>query len=398
MIREIHRGPQWKSLKLRRLYEPILDSARCAWNEIELATVPGERSSTLVYLAPSEIPAATRDADLAGMRVVPVEYDRIRGQLRCAVTTLEAREWVEAYHAQDDDFIGRLLGYPECCRDAFAATWGAGKHSTETTWSTLAGDWRANGLLRQLGIRMTPWMPCSPTCKETIAAASRYEKMAREYDIDVASIHLLLDLETTYDARHGIAFVETPVFRFSADADAGTRKLDRPGVRHPLEVKPSFVDNGFHNHTAMRDAHRVLLKAIGIVNGDVLDLGSGDGRLLSKIPGDGPRIGIERLADVVTRGRLRHPKVDLRVGLIQDAALVPVDVTLLSANRLLEMTDEAAANVRANLRTSRRVLAYAYSDNIREHGTIVELIEKAGLRQASASAGSSRVQVLEVRV
>ena len=398
MKREVYRGPQWKTLAGRRMYEPIIDSARCAWNELELATVPGERRSALVYLDATELPVATRDADRAGLHVVPIEFDRYRGQLRCAVTTMPPRTWIDTYRAEDDDLMGSLLGYPQCCREAFAATWGAGKHSTETTWPTLEGDWRANGLLRQMGVRMTPWMPCSPTCAATIAAAKRYEKLARECDIDVGSIHLLLELETTYDARNRIAFIETPLFRFSSDADSGIRKLHRPGVRRPLDVAPAFVDNGFHNHADMREAHRSLLGSIGIVNGAVMDLGAGDGTLVSKIPGDGPRTGVEKEADVVARGRLRHPKLDLRVGLIQDTGLRGVDVAILSANRLLEMTTEDAVNVRSNLRMVRRVLAYAYEDNIKEHGGIVELIKKAGLRQASASAGSSRVQVIEVRV
>jgi len=398
MKRELYRGLQWKSLALRREFEPVVESARSAWNELELASVPGERSSILVYLDATELPAATRDSNRAGMNLVPVGFDRGLGRVRCAISTEPARTWIEAYRSEDEDLIGRLLGYPECCRDAFTASWVLREdHAPEASWDTLDGPWRTNGFLRAVGVRLTPWMPCAPYCTETIRRATRYEKVARDSDIDVGSIKRLLEMELTYDAKNGIAFLETPAFRFAVDADPGTKKLSRIGVRHPVYAHPRWKDNGFTTHSWMRDAHRILLNAIGIVNGTVLDLGSGDGSLLAKIPGDGPRVGIEITAAVQARGSLRHPDLDLRVGDFQDVRTWPeeLDLVLVPLHRLAELEPSRAANILANLRTAKRIIGYAYQDNI-ERGDLVALVRKAGLRQASAIAGTSRVQVLEV--
>ncbi len=399
MIRELYRGLQWRDDQTRKMFEPVVASARNAWDEIEIASVPGERTSALIYLDPPELPTATRDAVKYGLSVVPVFFDSARRKLRCVVTSLPPKTWVDAVHAEDDRLVGQMLGYPSCCVETFERVWVAeNRHDVVAEYAGLEGLWQSNSLLRRLGIRMTPWMPCSATCAATLTAALRYEALARENDIDVDSIARVLDLALTYDSRNGIAIIDTPLFRLSCDADLGIIKMKRPGIQAPLLVAPPFVDNGFGTHSDMREAHSFLLAAIGPSPGSVLDLGAGDGTLLSKIPGGGGKIGIELRADVALRGRLRHRDVTLRIGRIQDTASWPgtFDTVLLSVNRLLEMTVEDAANVRANLRTARRVVGYAYADNVRVHGSLVELVKKAGLRQASEVAVSPRGQVLEV--
>jgi hypothetical protein len=70
-----------------------------------------------------------------------------------------------------DDFLGRLLGYPECCVKAFAERWpvAAREHQGDLAPMILDSvgphDWRLNLLGRYFGVELLPHFPCSLACE-----------------------------------------------------------------------------------------------------------------------------------------------------------------------------------------------------------------------------------------
>jgi len=179
-------------------------------------------------------------------------------------------------------------------------------------------------------------------------------------------------------------------------------EFDSPPRNHT-----TWEDNGFSNREAMDAAHATVLEAIGQV-GSALDLGCGDGALLSKIAAgrDGKWAGVECDPERVARGLKRHLGVKFVVSRMEeiDAALGyeigQYDVVLLMPGRFLEVSAEKGKKLRKTLRqtTAGRLVVYAYGDMVREHGDLIRLTLKAGLPAPSRVVVSDAAQAGEVRL
>lgn len=421
--REWMRGPQWATPEARREWEPVIASARAAWVELELVSVSaGARPSALVRLTPEEVPVATLDAARQGLMVVPLGHRD--GHTLAAVTKpSKFSAWLEAYPGCDDDAVGELLGFPACCRAHFAKTWTRGLTDTVTTITSrdpkklnsdvllVDGPPEANLLLRHLGVRLVPHLPCSPTCAATVLIGQDLAEVGAKAELDVLALYRLLDLPVTYSALHGVAVIETPHFRLWAGTDytpeevrvtrAETKTPALEGVSGAhIPAGPgstpgpatTWKDNGFGTRDAMDHAHDVVLEAVRPFSAEVnsaLDLGCGDGRLLTKIADDreGRWVGVEADEGRATRGTDRgEGNVEVLHGTIEEWAPKfglgkPFDVALLMPGRLLEMDAADADRVRAALPgLADRLVVYAYGDTLREHDGLGSLAQKAGLR------------------
>lgn len=411
MPREWVRGPQWASEQARAEWEPVLRSAQAAWSELELASVTEHlRGSALVHLAAGELVKASRDCAGQGL-VLTILGEQLGGTYRAAVHWPGplAGQWHRAWEVRDGEAIGRMLGFPACCRAFFARTWGAGSPDPTPDMATVSGPWEANTLLRWLGVRLVPHLPCSASCEATVAQARAFLEVGRRIGADVTSLEELLRLPASYSAVNGVAIVETPHFRFMAGAgrdaqlareasvDGGPPPQQRLAILHGQELvipaappawPPAWEDNGFASEAAMRAAHAVVLAALRVSGlmagrGRVLDLGAGDGSLLEAIRQAWPGsrcVGIEVDEGRAMRGIIRHPDVELRRGRIEDLqAEGQWDLVLLMPGRLLEMGQAEAYEVREVIqRGARRLVLYAYGDWI--EGGLRGLAARAGLR------------------
>lgn len=430
---EWFRGPQWSSPDARRTWEPRVKAVVTAWAKAEVSSVlTGVRSSALLTLTPEGLVDLTRQATLAGARVVPLAAAKISGAysaasartgapgLRVALAAehVDPVEWTRAWGSNDDAVIGELLGFPRCCRDFFARTWGAGLR--DTTWAQACGWENASGqavvggspecsmLLRWLGVRLVTHLPCSFECEETSRIAQQFLALlpedARQWALE------LLDAPTTWTAVNGAAEVTVGgalKFAASTDAWAKRREVVRRGSGAPLAVEPPTVweDNGFATCEAMKAAHAVVAQAAfapGLPVPRALDLGCGDGQLLNQVTTEG--YGVEMSRAVVRRGRERRPaSVTFWEGTIADrtatvAAHEPrfFDLALLMPGRLLEVTPEEATRVRAALaKTARRVVLYVYGDWLKKYGNLANLAKAAGYEVGEVHEGPG-VQAAEV--
>jgi hypothetical protein len=370
MSREWFRGPQWSSIEAREQWAPVLARAKAAWTELESLSVSAQvRPSSLVYLSPSEVVTATRDAGRAGLEVTPLAFDASTG-IRAAIHHPGLRPaWLLAWEASDDETIGKLLGFPPCCVAHFARTWVEERRTdTVLTQRTVDGPAEANVLLRQLGVRLVPHLPCSADCEPSVDLGRAIARAGEEVGVDVAALRAVLGLAVEYSALHGVAAVSTEPFRFTAGTDYTEAEVvvRRAGTSGGVVDSP-WADNGFSSPAAMERAHAVLLGVVGEA-ASALDLGCGDGSLLGRIARGRPGEwwGVEVDAGRAARGWRRNPIVNI---LTVDLARLSVDsfpagafdVAFLMPLRLVEIGPEAAERVRAGLRAwARRVVVYNY--------------------------------------
>lgn len=391
--REWSRGPVWASEAAQAEWAPVLARAQSAWTELELVSVPTLRDAALVHLDPDELPLAGRDCARGGLQL-SVLARQADGRFRAAVHHLGAAgAWHAAWDAGDDDAIGAMLGFPPCCRAFFARTWGAGSCDPTPAMATVDGPWEANILLRWLGVRLVPYLPCSGACEMTLEQARLYFEHGQRAGLDVAAIAALLRLPVSYSALNGLAIIETLHFRVMAGADAEVDvRLARRGEDVPAPAYPigSWEDNGFSSADAMEDAHAVVAAAAARAPySSALDLGCGDGALLLRLailagaPLAGGWVGLDSDETRLFRGRLRHPTLKLVHGRIEDlgrARADAFDVVLLMPGRLLEMDASDAARVRdAVSGIAARLVLYAYGDQLERFGGLAGLAHEAGL-------------------
>ena len=394
------RGPQWTSPQARAEWEPVLVAAAAAWAELEVVSVSaGVRPSALLYLTGDELVQATRDAAGQGLEITPLAWDGT--SVRAALHGPGLRgAWLEAWACGADDTIGRLLGFPDCCREHFALTWGRGLSDTVLPMATIDGPPEANVMLRHLGIRLVPHLPCSGSCEASAELGRAFAGLGGP--IDVGALLTVLALPVEYSALNGVAITTTPHFRIMSGTDwtPDERRASRggSGTPRPVAIEPSpWRDNGFATREAMEAAHDVVRRAVGEAPGHVLDLGCGDGTLLASLDPRG--YGIEADAERAARGRRRHSSLTISAGTIEalfGAWLAPFDVVLLMPGRLLEMEPRAAERVRDELRRHRRVVVYAYGDWLARHDGLAGLCAAAGLPAPEDIVIGADVQAAEL--
>lgn len=413
-----------------------------AWMKIErLAVFDGERAACLSFANPEQMPDAAASAVKGKLVLLPLTLAGMASQYSSTSQALVpgrpwhyrvvliqpefTEEWLEAWNdpaGTSNKTIGKLLGYPNCCRDFFERVWVEGK-GVDTTWDMGLGSAAAEGpvvkipagsppesniLLRWLGVRLVPHLPCSFHCMSTVYQGRTFAEVGRRHGFsqEVEWMYEMLDWPAEWSALHGIAEIRTPVNTVSTRTDATGKKLvvqregtsypdeGAQGLRFPFRVvtgkvtdKPSFKRsllpihelNGFGSEGGMNTAHETLLSVLPPETGAFLDLGCGNGRLLERAAALGWTVtGVES-----DNARAGAAKVPVRRGDLMDTPLwtEQFDVIAFMPGRLLEGgADEKKESVRQALRgRARYVLLYAYGDWLSKFGGLGPLVAEAGL-------------------
>lgn len=428
----------WASEQAREVWEPRLQAIGVAWESTERASVGIVRDACLQMVSPEQLPALNQKAAERGLELLVLGQQGVGGSYqarpvavkdapswgyRVALTTRAAAvDFLAAWRDSDDERIGELLGFPPCCREFFQQTWVQGRWM-DTTWpmvaagatghqATVSGPVECNILLRWLGVRWIPHLPCSFECEATAAFGQRMrDVMSRGFPAEAAWMDELLDSPVEWSSWHGIAEIKTPVVTVSAKTDAtaeklvvrrkgstypeaGARGLRFPYHRDPDSLRPQFglsqiadsekgggevvqhevqyvdggavitlynseywLDNGFASLGAMEAAHRMLLSEVSADYGTVVDLGCGNGLMLSQVFAQ-RRIGIESDPDRAARAQERLDCVI--VGDCTDAALI---AAIIEQERPDVLIAQRYRNPPETLPDGVRVLSYSYESD-----------------------------------
>jgi hypothetical protein len=372
----------------------------------------------------------------------------------------DAVEFSDAWRESDDEAIGELLGYPPCCRAFFRTVWVEGRH-VDTTWAMarnsvappngeqsleVGGPAPANILWRWASVRAVPHLPCAFDCSATAEFGTQLLGVGVDagYADEMSWIEEILAWPVEWTALHGIAEVKTPILKVVTRTDAtaskyvvrrngtgwpreGSTGLSFPfqvpqralvtdsagfhrGLEHPITltrkpVRPDWYhrDNGFSTRHGMDRAHDPLVSvacsAVDGRAGAVLDLGCGNGALLSKIVAgraDLAPYGIDREASAIAHaGELQPRFADnfVQADLFDTEAWADkrrYTLALLMIGRLLEVSRPKAQHVLASLRSRCDVVVLYLYPGYSEH-PLADLARDLGLRIDEQAPGVAAI-------
>ncbi len=245
----------WVSAEAQELWEPRITRIGEAWAAAELASVGSFREACLQTVGPAQLPelnqkaierrldllVLARQGDTGTYQAGPVSIEGAASwNYRVAlVTKMAAVPFLDAWRDGDDEVMGKLLGFPECCRAFFQRIW-VDEKWIDTTWpmaqgeTLVAGPVECNILLRWLGVRWVPHLPCSFDCEHTTELGREFRALMGDTD-ETRWMDELLDGPVQWSGWHGIAEIVTPVVKISAKTDATADKLTvrRKGTGYP---------------------------------------------------------------------------------------------------------------------------------------------------------------------
>jgi Methyltransferase domain len=227
----------WVTPGAKDVWEPRLVRIAAAWEHCEFESVgAATRRCGMRLLADDEILSVTASFADRGIIVSPIYADRRRARVACvAGRANDVAQFVTAWRRGDNDAIGQLLGYPECCRACFSNIYGREKwqdptvsialgvaRSVDATSFEVVGSPACNVFLRAVGVRAVPHLPCHFSCDASTELAARFADLARQlgHEEEIRWTIDILSWPLEWSALHGIAEVKTPVFKLTTHTDA----------------------------------------------------------------------------------------------------------------------------------------------------------------------------------
>jgi hypothetical protein len=230
----------WVSAPARETWEPIIRSCSAMVSDLEVESVSaGQRPCSWQTIKREDLPAFTKRCADKRLIVMPVQwvgsfdgfihYTPPGDAMAYCIIAKEIGEAVkfrEAFEKSDHETQGEQLGFPKCCREAFAANWKAGFfdpiwQSATSDVAYFPEDARNIGkcaahpysipLLRYVGLRVGFHIPHSFSCAETIAAGRERLSLAKDQEL-VKLLEALLSMPMHAELFHGILTVRTPLF------------------------------------------------------------------------------------------------------------------------------------------------------------------------------------------
>jgi hypothetical protein len=401
----------WSSSKAQKVWEPRIQQIVSGWDLIErFSVIDKKRKSALQFINPENLPSLTRWALDHAVFVLPLSQTGSTNQYsasslavtegqswtyRVAITQFEyIRAWTVAWETQDNQTMGELLGFPICCQKFFDETWGKG--SVDPTYHMNITPGPVNILLRWLGVRLIPHMPCGFNCKASFEQMKMFALIGKEHGFtkEIAWAEEILSWPIEWSALHGIAEIKTPILKIATRTDYSSAKktIRLEGSSYPLEgasgnifpyqrpetVKSitlhksfkkaferqnsnelvSWTENGFSSESAMHNGHAMILAQLlsSPPQGLTLDLGCGNGALLKHIRS---RYNCKILGIEIDKTKVRDSWVAVgSLSEIENLVTEEVDTILVSQRRFEEMpTLEEWVKTHC-----RQVIVYSYDE------------------------------------
>jgi hypothetical protein len=366
-------------------------------------------------------------------------------------TPQDVSAFQKAFDTSDDQEIGRLLGFPSCCNKFFQETW-VEQGLVDTTWPMavntalpsekvknieITGSPEANILWRWMGIRAVPHLPCSFNCQATIEFGKKLIEVGRKagYNTEMDWLLEILSWSVEWSALHGIAEIKTPILKVSTRTDAtptkyvvrrqaetapseGAKGLNFPystppkplltgssgfqrGLENPISTVIEYpewyaIDNGFSSRFSMDNAHNPILALVVATlsnrEGNILDIGCGNGALLKKIHEANPRtipFGIEIEPSKIQHGQELLPQFASNLvcgNMFEEDSIWSDDrryaLAILMPGRIIEAEDaEKVAKLKEQIeKHCENLIIYAYGDWLTRYENLAGLAQQAGIK------------------
>jgi len=413
----------WDTPASKAWWMPLIEDASRAYGELELlSVVEGIRPAAYQMIHASDLPAKTEWAYRHGLVAVPMvamqganaytssgrvvgqsgEYSTLRVLFVRGGDYQRFRLFDPTNITNDDDRLGIVLGYPACCRRAFANTWVQGQ--VDSTYEQVAGaryQTIASTLLRWMGVRLVSHLPCHYNCEASLDIASAMWELGMRsgFHEEMTTIKDMLRWKVSGSRLFGISEIIFPCLKIVARTDwTPTKETFALAGTDDAVREWLWTDNGFAEPTAMRRAHRQL---INVLEGDVprglgvFDLGCGNGLLVRKLKQRRPDIRIGGIdANPSAIGHIPALAGHFRTCRIEDLETWRVrgaTAFLLNPARLLEMEPETARTLLAVL-APQKVYLYAYPDWTQQE-SLPELAARAGFGEIRMLAHTPDVSV-----
>ncbi len=259
----------WVSEPAREVWSLRFQQIVRAWAELEwLSVAAGIRNCALVRVPKRNYEAFLSKVEARGLKAVPLVPDEepqqsgrpnSSSQIVVGRPSEDLPHYQEVLNSGNHDQIGALLGYPDCCRKAFLQrcsedsfwdpTWLTALETHEGPVAAYTVDLEqgpvANMLLRWVGIRAIPHLPCRFSCQSSTLLGTRFLQLGIETGLqaEMEWLEQILSWPAEWSALHGIAEVKTPVLKVCTRTEATANKLVLrwKGSSYPAEGAQGLV-------------------------------------------------------------------------------------------------------------------------------------------------------------
>ena len=414
----------WSNSVGKPIWEQRINRICSAWQNVEIAAIcDGVRHAAIQFWEQNELVEKSHQCQMLGLTATVLDREKhsssysassqsyIEGQPyhhRVVIAkNKDTTAFISAWESRDDIKMGELLGYPYCCTTFFKKFW-VGQGIIDPTWCMVSNDSslvnieettpiECNILLRWLGVRLVPHLPCSFTCEETVRFGSKLELTARKsgFDSEWDWINELLSQPIEYSTLHGAAEIKTPLFKISTRSDAAATKItiqrqgsifpegSSSGIHFPYKLQAPIIDtwseNGFITEEGMNLSHRPIVsifEEFGKGFDYVYDLGCGNGQLLRKLRKVRKFVphGIDIIKNRVDNARRMMPDGNFIQGKIEEAEFLPNTLVLINPLRIVELSDYNQGRMLGKLDKTTALIAYVYAPE-----SLEELLTKSRL-------------------
>ncbi len=263
----------WVSSRAKEVWGERIEVAKRTYARLEQETVKaGLRSCTTLHIAPDQLTEMVANLAEQGLVFLPLrKVGSYKGFAHSHPPVVEGKSWSyygvvarnltdalsfkQASVDNDHVTLGNLLGYPTCCTSFFNEVWTAGyidpiwqqaSNSGEAIINTspqsimLSSVHRYNSsMLRYVGLRLTPHLPCSFTCEATDKMALSWIKLGRELALEgLDDLITILQFPIEWDCLKGIANISTPIFKIVTNSMPTTERyiVQKKGTVYPDEA------------------------------------------------------------------------------------------------------------------------------------------------------------------
>lgn len=269
----------WASEEGRKNWEPRIQAAAHAYHKLETLTVlDGVRGAYTTHVEASHLVEFSRQQARLGLVFIPLVRTGVySGFAHAHPPVVEGKPWnyygvvgklenaaafAEGDRTGNHDLIGETLGYPACCRKFFNEVWMSGYvdpvwQAAENTPEEFMGRKEPNliyldkyypevlSVLRYIGVRLSPQIPCSATCEASKKTADQWMAVAEAHGFknEVDDMLELLSWPMEWSVLHGIAEIKTPLFRVSTNSTPSLEKytVQFAGTTYPEEAPPALT-------------------------------------------------------------------------------------------------------------------------------------------------------------